>query len=213
MGKVELIRKLDIFMFIKYNFMLKNVIRDPGCYLITYRGAKIDLSDKAKIILHANYHCCSSKFLHSKAEAYLQLLDGGILEVNGPVAQNYGSHVEVNYNAKISIGKAVIKPNAVIVSNQEIEIGNDVLISRYVIIYDSDFHKIKGPNGELKVHSKKTIIGNHVWIGIKSSVLKGAIVGDGAVVAVGSTVTGKVKAGMTAMGYPARSFSTVEWED
>lgn len=53
-------------------------------------------------------------------------------------------------------------------------------------------------------------IGSDVWIGSNSTILPGVTIGDGAVVAAGSLVTGDIAPGMVAMGRPAREVRPVE---
>ncbi len=47
-------------------------------------------------------------------------------------------------------------------------------------------------------------IGRNVWIGMRAIVLKGATIGDGAVIAAGSVVTGDIPGNVLAGGVPAR---------
>lgn len=55
-------------------------------------------------------------------------------------------------------------------------------------------------------------IGDHVWIGARSTILKGVSIGDGAVVAAGSLVTRDVPPGALVGGSPARMVRPkVEW--
>lgn len=52
---------------------------------------------------------------------------------------------------------------------------------------DTDYHSIDN-----KIVSERVIIGNHVWIGCKSIILKGVTIGDGAIIAAGSVVNNDV---------------------
>ncbi len=132
--------------------------------------------------------------------------------INGKVNHTYGATIEIHKDAEINMGRTFINSGAVIISGKNITIGEEVLVSRNVMIYDADHHKILDENGNETNPAKPTIIGNHVWIGIGTKVLRGSKIEDGAVIAAGSVVMGKIKAGTTSMGYPARSFSNVLWE-
>jgi acetyltransferase-like isoleucine patch superfamily enzyme len=57
----------------------------------------------------------------------------------------------------------------------------------------------------------RIVIGNHVWVGINVTVLKGVRVGDGAVIAAGSVVTKDVPAGWLVAGVPARPLRRTSW--
>lgn len=67
------------------------------------------------------------------------------------------------------------------------------------MITDSDYHPINGQDPDAPV-----TIGEHVWIGSRSIVMKGVTIGDGAIVAAGSVVTKDVPAGALVAGVPAQ---------
>ena len=56
-------------------------------------------------------------------------------------------------------------------------------------------------------------IGNDVWIGMRSIILKGVTIGDGAVIAAGSVVTRDVPAGTLYGGNPARFIKELPSEE
>lgn len=76
-----------------------------------------------------------------------------------------------------------------------IKIGNDVLFGESVKVYDHD-HLFSAEYGVDKYLFKtgKVYIGNNVWLGANSVVLKGVTIGDNAVIAAGSIVTKNVPA-------------------
>ena len=73
---------------------------------------------------------------------------------------------------------------------KNIKIGNNVVISEELIIRDSDNHRVI-ENGEEKENTKNIVIGDNVWIGLRSIILKGANIGNGCIVAAGSVVNVK----------------------
>lgn len=102
--------------------------------------------------------------------------------------------------AKIEIGDySFINRRTEILSKKSVKIGNDVVISWDVTIADSDYHSIN--DSEI---TKPIVIGNHVWIGCKATILKGVTIGDGAVIASGSIVTKDVPEYTLVGGNPAR---------
>jgi acetyltransferase-like isoleucine patch superfamily enzyme len=87
----------------------------------------------------------------------------------------------------------------------EMTIGNDVLIGPQTVIWGRDRGKAKGEPMRLQEHTKKPIhIGDDVWIGAHSTILKGVTIGKGAVIGAGSVVTKDVPEYAVAVGNPAR---------
>lgn len=66
--------------------------------------------------------------------------------------------------------------------------GEDVLISWQTLVMDTDGHYIASHGVEHKNH-KPIYIGNHVWIGCRCIILKGASIADDSVVAAGTLIT------------------------
>ncbi len=110
-------------------------------------------------------------------------------------------------------------PGSRIWCRRGIQIGSHVLISHLVDIHDSNSHsldwRIRRTEGialfelgstapEQDVHAKQVVIEDDVWIGFKSTILKGVTIGRGAVVAAGSVVTKDVPAFTIVAGNPAR---------
>ena len=98
---------------------------------------------------------------------------------------------------RVSIGYAVA-----IAAQCAIEIGNDVQISPYVIIMDSDYH-VPGKRGA-EPERTPVHIGSGTHVGVHATILRGTILGEGAEVAPGSVVSGLVPAGEFVAGNPAR---------
>lgn len=213
MRKWSLIFGINPFKFIRWNFLPGNVKRDKGKYLITNWGSVIDISKTATLTLHDHLFLNAPKYRHSREEAFLLLRDGAELTINGLVNLASRSTIQVQKDAKLAIGKAHINHEASIIIGCNCAIGDGVLISRAVRIFDSDFHKVLDEEGRQTNRPRPMRIGDHVWIGLGSIILRGSQIGDGAVISAGSVVMGKIKAGTNAVGNPARSFASIRWEE
>lgn len=109
--------------------------------------------------------------------------------------------------ATIRIGDVVGMTGATICAQTSIEIGSDVRIGANSTITDTDFHPIDGDrrsNAPKDGESRAVRIGNGVFIGMNSLVLKGVSIGDNAVVGAGSVVTRDVPSGAVVAGNPAK---------
>jgi acetyltransferase-like isoleucine patch superfamily enzyme len=82
---------------------------------------------------------------------------------------------------------------------ESVEIGDRVIIAWDCNILDRDYHSVDAREERTAPIS----IGNDVWIGCRSIILKGVSIGDGAVVAAGSVVTKDIPAHVLVAGNPA----------
>lgn len=107
--------------------------------------------------------------------------------------------------AIISIGNNCGFSGTVIGAMEKIEIGNDVLCGANTLITDFDWHGIlpherKTSPGD----SRPIIIGNNVFIGYGTVVLKGVTIGDNSVIGANSVVTKSIPANVIAGGNPCK---------
>ena len=112
-----------------------------------------------------------------------------------------------NENSVIKIGDKTSIEEARITSFEpyKIEIGKDCMFSADIVIMNTDVHKIYDTTTNLKTNEGKEIsIGNHVWLGMRTIVLKGVNIGDDSIVAAGSIVTRDVKSNTIVSGIPAK---------
>jgi acetyltransferase-like isoleucine patch superfamily enzyme/acyl carrier protein len=115
------------------------------------------------------------------------------------------SHMVTGPKGFITIGDDVsIGHGAAIAAHVRIGIGDGTRIAPYVIILDTDFHAVGDQAGHSQAQAEAISIGRGVRIGSHVTILRGAELGDGAIVTAGSVVSGKVPAGVRVSGVPAR---------
>lgn len=125
--------------------------------------------------------------------------------------------IRVGQDATVAIGDNVSCTGVCIISAVEgvtVSIGNDVMIASQNQIRADDGHPIFDIHTAERVNPATSItIGNHVWLALGSTVLAGAVIGDGTVIGFGSLVTGKIPNNCVAVGTPARVVRRdVAWE-
>lgn len=118
-----------------------------------------------------------------------------------------GSGVVRNMGEGISIGENTsVGANNLILGQGGVLIGNDCLLGPNVSILSENhnFDDLSIPIRNQGETRSRTEIGNDVWIGAGAVVLGGSHIGDGAVVAAGAVVRGKVEPYTVVGGVPAR---------
>lgn len=147
--------------------------------------------------------------LRITAPTFVNVNDSGLFEVLGTVFFSGGNTINIQHNATLSVGnKTRIMLGTKIHVKSSIKIGNECLISANVHIRDNDGHKINGAEGISPVY-----IGNKVWVGYGSIILKGVCIGDGSIIGAGSVVASDIPPKCIAAGNPARVLRYgIEWE-
>lgn len=111
-------------------------------------------------------------------------------------------------SSRILIGDGVaLLGTSITCRSTTIAIGNGTIIAPNVIIVDSDFHAVWPPENRTfnpSQNDKSVLIGNNVWIGMNSIILKGVNIGENSVIAAGSVVVKDIPANVVAGGNPAR---------
>lgn len=141
----------------------------------------------------------SSLVIHKKL-VFEQWLSGNVattitlrnhsqMQVNDEFVLGDGVRVFVSSGGRLLIkGKKTepvsgITADSVVMVKKYVEIGDDAMIAWNTYVTDCDWHGIEG-----KEAVKETIINEHVWLGIGSKVLKGAVIGAGSIVTANSIV-------------------------
>ena len=127
-----------------------------------------------------------------------------------PIGRFNKCSIIVGNKGKLIIGSNVGMSSTAIVCHHSIIIGDNVKIGGNVVIYDTDFHSLKANNRlcqSLDINLTKVLpvkISNNVFIGAHSTILKGVIIGENAVIGACSVVTKSIPANEVWGGNPAK---------
>ncbi len=117
-----------------------------------------------------------------------------IWQVSGTVS--FGGKASIGHGSKISVRGNLcfgadfnMTAESTIVCAKEIRFGNDCLLSWDILVMDTDEHPLYNKDNERINPDKAIQVGDHVWIGCKCVLLKGAVVPDNTVVAAGTLLT------------------------
>lgn len=189
------------FQQLCWKLVLPRKLKNQGVQLaqkVTFYGAPIVVIESgAKISIGERSVLCSS----SKYTA---------LGVNHPVILR-----TLSENSFISIGRDVGMSGTTICAMAGVTIGDECLIGANVNIVDTDFHPIASENRRYssesgKVASSPILIGNNVFIGMNTLILKGVKIGNNSVIGAGSVVVNNIPADTIAVGSPAAPVKSVK---
>lgn len=157
--------------------------------------------------------------LNSANEKYISIGDnvdvGAFCRLT--VATEFGGHkVKSDNGVRLRIGDNVsIGSNSFLSANNNVEIGNNVIMSAYVFVTDHDhgFGDIEKNLDKQPLSEGGFVkIGDNVFLGVKSSILKNVTIGKRAVVAANAVVTKDVPAFSIVAGNPARIVKKYDFE-
>jgi len=117
----------------------------------------------------------------------------GTLVIKGVTNIGRGSKLCIGGGAKLVLGYNFrISGDTQIICEKGITFGDRCLLSWDILIMDSDLHHLHNSNDDVINAPKPIVVGNHVWIGCRSTILKGVSIADDVVISANSTVTRSV---------------------
>ena len=118
----------------------------------------------------------------------------GIWQVSGTVS--FGGKASIGHGSKLSVRGNLhlgadfnMTAESTIVCAKDIRFGDDCLLSWDILVMDTDEHPLYDKENKRINPDKAIVVGNHVWIGCKCVLLKGAEVPDNTVIAAGTLLT------------------------
>ena len=154
---------------------------------------------------------------HCTAQNKYDIVIGKRREIKGQLFSFEGGKILIGNNVFMNY-------NSFIGSMEAVTIGNDVIIATNVRIFDNNNHPTSPTQREMMSHNdfygelwtwkyaehKPVVIGDNVWIGEFSAILKGVTIGKGSIVASHSVVTKDVPPYVIVAGNPARVVKRLE---
>lgn len=194
-------KNIDLIQFIKWNFFSKSIIREDGHYIRPYKNAVLDIDKTARIYIKGKHVDIGiNKLKNSKAETYLRMSKDSVWYANNGCSIYYNANLEIKENAVFKSGFFTENTGSSIICTTGITFGENVMMGRYNLIYDSDFHSILSKTGKVMNHNREIEIGDNVWITTNVTILKGVKIGAGSLISATSVVTTNVPENSIATG-------------
>lgn len=171
-------------------FPLKTALKLP--VFVSHRTFLRELH--GKIVLPEKVNTAMIKIGFGDVGHYDRKRSRSIWQVSGTVA--FGGKASIGHGSKLSVrGNLTLGADfnmtaeSTIVCAHQISFGNDCLLSWDILIMDTDEHPIINQDGIRTNPDKPILVGNHVWIGCKCTLLKGTEIPNNTVVAAGTLLT------------------------
>lgn len=209
-------------------YSIPGLLRSKFLFWFVYIVRKLKIVQYPNVIFGKNIQL--QTLLGLKAEypnAHIHLGDDSIIYEYAKI-EAYG-------NGEIFIGEKCILGDVLIYGRKKISLGKRVLLSWNVMIQDYNPHPIDQKERRLQVEemirqfspkfkqgndtkykpynfaSEEIYIGDDVWLGANSTILKGAHIEEGCIVSAGSVVfKGHYPARSLIIGNPAKAVKTIE---
>jgi acetyltransferase-like isoleucine patch superfamily enzyme len=193
-----------LFYTIKY----PKLVSEKQGKLLLGANDYIKADSTSKITLKGDLNLSANSMGNNGRSSILRLGCDSNVIVQGDFRFMYGADIIIFPGATLELGaNSFVNSDCKIRCHEHIKIGNECAISHDFTILDSDAHQLND-----KIKKGPVIIGNHVWIGTRVTVLSGVSIGDGAVIAASALVTRDVPAGSLVGGVPAKIIrKNVSW--
>lgn len=181
---------IDIRKFVYYNYFCKNIIRKSNAKIVPHKNAILDLQGDSRIILSGSkdLNIGINKLKGSKAETHIRLNEGAVWNCNNGADLFYNTVLEIKPRAVLNSGYFSANGGSVIILHKKINLGEDVMIGRNVIIYDSDFHTLYNSIGNACNPPQPVTIEDHVWLTSNIVIQKGVTIGKDSLITSYTTV-------------------------
>lgn len=139
----------------------------------------------------------------------------GSLVFKGTAAFGRGTKITVNKGCEMVLGGFFkVSGYSSFVCKNKMTFGENVLIGWECLTMDGDGHKIFDENNEKIQNVKPIEIGDNVWIGCRSSILKGSVISSNCVIGSNTLITGqKFEPGSVIAGNPPKVIKKItRWE-
>ena len=137
---------------------------------------------------------------------------GGVLVFKGSAHIGQGSKIHVAKGGYLELGdNFAISASSQLNCYKRILFGKNIQFSWDCLVMDSDTHAIIGESGDVINEAREIVFGDKVWIGCRTTILKGSYIPEHCVIGANSLVSGKQFELQTViLGNPAKSVKKIK---
>lgn len=176
-------------------------------------SGRINIHGKVKpAMIRFGFHKVDTCDINSTTSIVIR--EPGILVFEGTAHIGKGSRISIHGGTLILGNNFAISGCSSINCYSRIVMGKDIQFAWDCLVMDSDTHQIFNEKGEICNHDQEVIIGDKVWIGCRTTILKGSQIPQNCVIGACSLICGKdFKESTIIAGNPAKSIRSISgWE-
>lgn len=182
--------EIATIQYLYFNYFCKNIVRKGNAKIIPYKNAIIDLHPTARINLYGDldFEVGINKLRGSKAETYIRMDRDAVWNAYHGGTLFFNATLEIKENAVFNSGFFSANGGSAIIVDKKVTFGEDVMLGRNVLVYDSDFHQLRDEDGKQINPPKEVTIGNHVWLTSNINILKGVTIGQDSLISAQTVI-------------------------
>ena len=182
-------REISIPLYIYYNYICGHIERKGKSKILPHKNTVINFEHGSKIILSGNnLEVGFNKLKGSKSETHIRMNRDAVWYCNNGGLLFYNTVLEIKEGASFESGYFSANGGSVIIVHKNVKFGEDVMIGRNVVIYDSDFHTLYDKQHNPCNPPKPVVIEDHVWLTTNVMVQKGVTIGRDSLIAAYTVV-------------------------
>jgi acetyltransferase-like isoleucine patch superfamily enzyme len=193
--------------FVKYLFY--SIFYKTNFNLVVFRNSTLKLHKKAIFDLKSELLFNKSWVINDPFPSLFCISENAKISIDKTFRVVSGSKIYINKNAVLHLKGGYSNDNLYIDCYKFIQIGENATIGKNVTIRDNNGHFLNLDNYSIE---KEIIIGDNVWIGMNTTILPGANIGNGSVIASNSLVNCIIPSNELWGGIPAKKLrSNILW--
>lgn len=182
-----------------YNIRLFDIKTALRCPVFIHNSVKVNIGKKAHVSIKTDIHSGMVRIGFNTTNFYDTSFDKSVFTILGD--WNIEGKVTIGPKSRISIGEGArfdtkglwVTGDILLIVRKHISIGDGAVFSWNITMMDHDAHGIFDIQGTRLNVEKEIVIGNHVWIGCNSTILKGTILSDEVVVGANTVVSKRIE--------------------
>lgn len=183
-----------------------DVILEKG---IVFKSSFTSLGDNNRIVFKENVNIRNCSFIIHGNNCFINIFGDRLIQNTSFELYDDNIQIIVNKNSGFNGNRVLVAGD-----NNYISIGSDCVFAPGAELWASDTHSVMDIFTNERINKDKPIvISDRVWLGNRSTILKGVTIGHDSIIAAGSVVTKNIPENSIAAGVPFKIVrNNIKWD-